>query len=92
MMAAARPQVERERVNAVPNPEPSSPCTRVCVLDPAAEFCLGCYRTLTEIAEWETYSAEEKRKVLQNTERRRERARTSTPPLRTSETDKPPDA
>jgi predicted Fe-S protein YdhL (DUF1289 family) len=29
-----------------------SPCINVCVIDPAAGYCLGCYRTLDEIAAW----------------------------------------
>ncbi len=29
-----------------------SPCTRVCTLDPATGFCLGCYRTMSEIERW----------------------------------------
>ncbi|MDP9415673.1 MAG: DUF1289 domain-containing protein [Pseudomonadota bacterium] len=30
---------------------PPSPCTRICLLD-AARICIGCGRTLAEIAEW----------------------------------------
>jgi predicted Fe-S protein YdhL (DUF1289 family) len=30
----------------------SSPCTKICTIDPRSELCLGCGRTLTEIAEW----------------------------------------
>ena len=30
----------------------SSPCTKVCTIDPRSRLCLGCGRTLTEIAEW----------------------------------------
>jgi len=29
-----------------------SPCIKVCVLDPASGFCIGCRRTLREIAAW----------------------------------------
>jgi predicted Fe-S protein YdhL (DUF1289 family) len=29
-----------------------SPCTRVCVLDPASQLCAGCGRSLDEIASW----------------------------------------
>jgi predicted Fe-S protein YdhL (DUF1289 family) len=30
----------------------SSPCIKVCVVDGAANICLGCGRTLPEIASW----------------------------------------
>jgi predicted Fe-S protein YdhL (DUF1289 family) len=30
----------------------SSPCTKICTIDPRSKLCLGCGRTLTEIAEW----------------------------------------
>jgi len=30
----------------------SSPCTGVCRLDAAGAECIGCHRTLAEIARW----------------------------------------
>jgi uncharacterized protein len=33
-------------------PDGSSPCTKVCVLDDASGWCLGCGRTGDEIAGW----------------------------------------
>ena len=30
----------------------SSPCLRVCVVDDSADICVGCGRTLPEIAQW----------------------------------------
>ncbi|AYO81694.1 DUF1289 domain-containing protein [Methylobacterium brachiatum] len=35
-----------------PAPKPSSPCTKVCVLDAASGLCRGCGRTRDEIAAW----------------------------------------
>ena len=29
-----------------------SPCTNVCIMDAQRGVCLGCYRTLDEIAAW----------------------------------------
>jgi uncharacterized protein len=29
-----------------------SPCVKVCVMDPGRGICVGCYRTLDEIAHW----------------------------------------
>jgi hypothetical protein len=41
-----------------------SPCISVCVMDPDGAFCLGCFRTLSEIAAWGTLDADAKRRVL----------------------------
>lgn len=30
----------------------SSPCVQVCCIEPVSGLCLGCYRTLPEIATW----------------------------------------
>ncbi|HEY8554750.1 MAG TPA: DUF1289 domain-containing protein [Burkholderiales bacterium] len=54
-------------------PEPPSPCTRVCALDPGTGLCRGCFRTLAEIAGWSSYTAEEKREVLRRIEARKAR-------------------
>ena len=35
-----------------PAQKPSSPCTKVCVLDAASGLCQGCGRTRDEIAAW----------------------------------------
>jgi uncharacterized protein len=43
---------------------PISPCIGVCIIDPANGFCLGCARTVSEIAGWLDLSAEEKRRIL----------------------------
>lgn len=44
--------------------EVPSPCINVCTIDPGTGWCLGCYRSLDEIAGWRDFSAEEKRAVL----------------------------
>ena len=50
---------------------PPSPCIGVCTLDSAGEYCLGCYRSLAEIAGWTRYDAAQKRAVLERVEARR---------------------
>jgi uncharacterized protein len=30
----------------------STPCVKVCVVDPVSALCIGCGRTLDEIAAW----------------------------------------
>ncbi|WP_240314430.1 DUF1289 domain-containing protein [Vibrio tetraodonis] len=52
------------------NKVPESPCVRMCCLD-EQDICLGCYRTLVEILEWNTYSAQEKLKVIALCEQRK---------------------
>ena len=41
-----------------------SPCISVCVLDANGVQCLGCFRTLDEIAAWSVLDADAKRRVL----------------------------
>ena len=50
--------------------EPASPCIDVCVIDAKGELCLGCRRTLDEIAAWPSLTADEKRAVLEALEQR----------------------
>jgi predicted Fe-S protein YdhL (DUF1289 family) len=51
----------------------ASPCTSVCTLDPATGLCLGCGRTLDEIAGWIDMSDVQKREVLAALAERRAR-------------------
>jgi uncharacterized protein len=39
-------------------PDFSSPCVNVCTLDSATQLCLGCFRTIDEIAGWTSFSNE----------------------------------
>jgi len=39
---------------------PESPCARVCLLDDATGWCLGCGRTGAEIAGWLAMSTAER--------------------------------
>jgi uncharacterized protein len=49
-----------------PKPEePASPCVEVCRIDTVTGLCLGCRRTLDEIAGWRDFSAAEKKAVLE---------------------------
>lgn len=40
-----------------------SPCISVCALD-EDDICMGCYRSVEEIAGWSQYGDEEKREVI----------------------------
>jgi predicted Fe-S protein YdhL (DUF1289 family) len=44
--------------------EIESPCVKICVVDPTTGFCVGCYRTLDEIAAWSAMSPEARREVI----------------------------
>lgn len=48
-----------------------SPCVKVCALDPRQGYCVGCLRTVDEVAGWLEMTAEEKRAVLERVARRR---------------------
>ncbi|MFD2182237.1 DUF1289 domain-containing protein [Rhodoplanes azumiensis] len=41
-----------------------TPCNKVCTVDRATGLCLGCGRTLAEIAEWADFSDEERRRIM----------------------------
>ncbi|WP_170863053.1 DUF1289 domain-containing protein [Methylobacterium sp. UNC300MFChir4.1] len=50
--------------------KPSSPCTKVCVLDGATGLCRGCGRTRQEIAMWGGMSEVERRRTMSKLESR----------------------
>ena len=41
-----------------------SPCVRICRFSPATGLCLGCRRSIDEIAAWPTLSEEERRAIM----------------------------
>ena len=45
-------------------PKPSSPCTKLCLLDAATGLCEGCGRTRDEIALWGSMSEPQRRAVM----------------------------
>lgn len=38
--------------SAAPPRPITTPCVKVCIVDGESGLCLGCYRTLPEIAKW----------------------------------------
>jgi predicted Fe-S protein YdhL (DUF1289 family) len=52
-------------------PYPTTPCIAVCQIDPKSGFCLGCYRTLKEIAQWGKFSEAERTALLPELESRK---------------------
>jgi len=42
-----------------------SPCINICKLN-ENKICIGCHRTIDEIANWTKYTEKEKIKIIQN--------------------------
>ena len=61
-----------------------SPCVKVCQMDPQRGVCLGCCRTLEEIARWGAMDDAQRSLVMQDLPARRKRLdvpEVSVPPL-----------
>ena len=54
---------------------PPSPCNQVCRIDDATGWCIGCRRTLDEIAGWGGFSSAQKQAVLDRLKTRRLKTR-----------------
>lgn len=65
-----------------------SPCVNICRMDETSGLCVGCQRTLDEIARWSTMHEDDKRAVWAHLAERRSAANapatsgTSAPPTR----------
>ena len=57
------------------SPPIASPCINVCRMDEKAGFCVGCFRTLEEIAFWGRASDALRARILQAVEHHRGRLR-----------------
>jgi predicted Fe-S protein YdhL (DUF1289 family) len=42
----------------------ASPCVQVCIIDGESGLCLGCYRTLPEVAAWARFTHEERADIM----------------------------
>jgi predicted Fe-S protein YdhL (DUF1289 family) len=61
---------------AAPAPTPiATPCTKVCVIDGESGLCLGCQRTLAEVANWVRFSDAERAEIMAALAARRSRIR-----------------
>jgi uncharacterized protein len=45
-------------------PKISSPCIKLCAVSGLTSQCIGCGRTLNEIASWTRYSEEERLAIM----------------------------
>jgi predicted Fe-S protein YdhL (DUF1289 family) len=41
-----------------------TPCIKICTLDARTRLCLGCGRTIDEIAAWRTMSAADRNRIM----------------------------
>jgi predicted Fe-S protein YdhL (DUF1289 family) len=48
----------------------STPCVKVCLLDPETGLCEGCGRTREEVARWGSLSEEERLDIMARLEER----------------------
>lgn len=44
--------------------EPESPCVKICVLHPESRLCMGCARSVDEIAAWSAMTPERRRGIM----------------------------
>lgn len=51
----------------------STPCLRVCLLDPASGLCEGCGRTRDEIASWGRLSEDDRLAIMAGLDERMRR-------------------
>lgn len=47
-----------------------TPCTKVCTLDSSGQLCIGCRRTVEEIAVWASLSDEQRRTIMRELRKR----------------------
>ena len=43
---------------------PSTPCVQICVIDPRSDLCVGCGRTIDEIAKWGALDEPDRRAIM----------------------------
>jgi predicted Fe-S protein YdhL (DUF1289 family) len=63
--------------SARPGPPPpiKTPCIKVCVVDGESGLCLGCHRTLAEVAGWARLDDAERDRIMAELPARRSRIR-----------------
>jgi predicted Fe-S protein YdhL (DUF1289 family) len=63
-------------VPAAGAPRPvATPCIKVCIVDGESGLCLGCYRTLSEVARWSALTDADRVSVIAELPARRARIR-----------------
>lgn len=44
--------------------EVESPCVKICVVHPEARICVGCRRSIDEIARWSGMTSDQRRAIM----------------------------
>ena len=52
-------------------PPIATPCIRICVIDGESGLCLGCQRTLNEVANWARLTDAERAEIMAGLPQRR---------------------
>jgi uncharacterized protein len=60
-------------------PAIESPCSKICTIDQPSGLCVGCGRSLTEIANWIGYTDGERARIMAELPRRRAIMRVTDP-------------
>jgi predicted Fe-S protein YdhL (DUF1289 family) len=53
----------------------ATPCIKLCIVDGESGLCMGCFRSLPEVARWGGMSDEERREIMAGLAGRRGRIR-----------------
>ena len=53
----------------------ATPCVKICLIDGESGLCVGCQRTLTEVASWSRLSDDERAEIMAHLPERRVRIR-----------------
>ena len=53
----------------------ATPCVKICIVDGESGLCVGCLRTLAEVASWSRLSDAERAEVMAGLPARRSRIR-----------------
>ena len=53
----------------------ATPCIKICAVDGESGLCLGCHRTLAEVAAWTSFTDDERGEIMAALPARRVRIR-----------------
>ena len=60
-------------MDAAPSPPIATPCVKICIVDGESGLCLGCCRTLAEVASWTRFSDADRAEIMAGLAARRSR-------------------
>jgi len=54
----------RRMIPTPAKPPIKTPCVQVCFVDPKAQLCVGCFRTMEELGRWTRYDDAEREAIM----------------------------